>query len=52
MNKVTSQKYGFSPDFVEEKALNDKTFRLVKVQKCAKRYERSDIRSDKRFRKK
>ena len=52
INKVTSQKYGFSPAFVEEKALNDKTFRLVKVQKYAERYKRSDIQSDKRFRKK
>ena len=54
MNKVTSLKYGFPPDFVKEKALNDKKFheiynfhRLVKVQKHAERYERSNIRSDK-----
>ena len=52
MNKVTLQKYGFSPAFVEEKALNDKTFRLVKVQKYAERYKHSDIQSDKRFCKK
>ena len=59
MNKVTSQKYGFSPDFVKEKALNGKHFReiydfnrLVKVQKHAKRHERSNIQSDKRFHKK
>ena len=38
MNKITSQKYGFSPDFVEEKKMNDEKFseiydfhRLVKV---------------------
>lgn len=44
MNKTTSQKYGFSSDFVEEKTLNDKTFcgfsdfhGLVKAQKHAER---------------
>ena len=59
MNKVASQKYGFSPDFVEEKTLNDEKFceiydfhRLVKVQKFAERYERNDIKSDRRFRNK
>ena len=54
MNKITSQKYGFSPDFVEEKkTLSDEKFheiydfhRLVKVRKFAERYERSDIKSD------
>ena len=59
MNKIASQKYGFSPDFVEEKILNDEKFReiydfhrLVKVRKFAERYERSDIKSDRQFRKK
>ena len=59
MNNVTSQKYGFSPDFLKEKALNDKKFheiydfhRLVKVQDNAERYEHSDIQSDKHFHKK
>ena len=40
MNKIALQKYGFSPDFIEEKILNDEKFcliydfhRLVKVQK-------------------
>ena len=28
MNKVASQKYGFSPDFVEEKTLNDENFTI------------------------
>ena len=44
MNKITSQKYRFSSDFVEENTLNDKTFcgiydfhRLVKAQKHAER---------------
>ena len=26
MNKIASQKYGFSPDYVEEKPLNDEKF--------------------------
>ena len=59
MNKIASQKYGFPPDFVEEKTLNDEKFREiydshrpVKVRKFAERYERSDIKSDRRFRKK
>ena len=59
MNKIASQKFGFSPDFVEEKTLNDEKFceiydfhRPVKVQKFAERYERNDIKSDRRFRNK
>ena len=28
MNKVASQKYGFSPNFVEEKTLNDENFTI------------------------
>ena len=59
MNKIASQKHGFSPDFVDEKTLNDENFceiydfhRLVKVQKFAERYEHSDIKSDTRFPKK
>ena len=59
MNKIASQKYGFPPDFVEEKTLNDEKFREiydshrpVKVRKYAERYERSDIKSDRRFHKK
>ena len=53
MNKIASQKHGFSPGFVEEKTLNDEKLceiydfhRLVKVRKFAERYERSDIKSD------
>ena len=59
ISKIASQKYGFSPDFVEEKTLNDEKFReiynfyrLVKVRKFAERYEHSDIKSDTRFCKK
>ena len=29
MNKVTSLKYGFPPDFVKEKALNDRKFHEI-----------------------
>ena len=29
MNKVTSLKYGFPPDFVKEKALNNKKFHEI-----------------------
>ena len=29
MNNITLQKYGFSPDFVEEKTLNNENFRQV-----------------------
>ena len=43
-NKITSQKYGFTPDFVGEKTLNDKKFcgiydfhSLVKARKHAER---------------
>ena len=53
MNKIASQKYGFSPDFEEEKTLNDEKFceiydfhRLVKVRKFSERSERSTIKSD------
>ena len=53
MNKIASQKYGFSPDFEEEKTLNDEKFceiydfhRLVKVRKFSERSERSTIESD------
>ena len=28
MNKIASQKYGFSPDFEEEKTLNDEKLRF------------------------
>ena len=59
MNKVASQKNGFSSDFEEEKTLNDENVweiydfhRLVKVRKFAERYERSDNKSDRPFHKK
>ena len=30
MNKIASQKYGFSPDFEEEKTLNDEVLRNLR----------------------
>ena len=59
MITTTPQRHKISPDFVDEKTLNDKKFReiygfhrLIEVRKFAERYERSDIKSDRRFRKK
>ena len=47
MTRITSQKYGFWPDFVEEKTLNNENFceiydfhMLVKVQKLDERFRR------------
>ena len=47
MTRIISQKYGFWPDFVEEKTLNNENFckiydfhRLVKVQKLDERFRR------------
>ena len=53
MNKIVWQKYGFSPDFVEEKILNDEKFcEIYDSWKFAERYEPSDIKSDRQFHKK
>ena len=59
MNKTNSQKYGMPPEVIKEKSLTDKKFgeiydfhRMVRVSKDADRYKRSDIRFDKRSRKK
>ena len=59
LNSIASQKYGISPIFVEESMQQDEKFckildfyRLVKVQKYAKRYTRNDIRQDNKKRKK
>ena len=53
LNSIASQKYGVSFDFVEENTQQDEKFyeiydfyRLVKVQKYAKRCKRNDIRQD------
>ena len=54
MNNIRSQKYGYAPSAIEEKALENKRFReiydfyrLVKVREHAERYERVDIKNDK-----
>ena len=54
MNNIKSQKYGYAPSAIEEKALENKRFReiydfyrLVKVREHAERYERVDIKNDK-----
>ena len=54
MNNIRSQKYGYAPSAIEEKALENKRFweiydfyRLRKVREHAERYERVDIKNDK-----
>ena len=54
MNNIRSQKYGYAPSAIEEKALENKRFweiydfyRLVNVREYAERYERVDIKNDK-----
>ena len=56
---MNSQKYGMPPEEVEEKSLADEQFReiydfhrMVRVNKDADRYERSDICFDKKSRRK
>ena len=59
LNSIASQKYGVLPNFVEENAQQDEKFckiydiyRLVKVQKYAKRYKLNEIRqNDKKHKK-
>ena len=53
-NNIRSQKYGYAPDPIEEKALESKRFReiydfhrLVKVKEHIERYERASIKKDK-----
>ena len=59
LNSSASQKYGISPNFVEENMQQDDKFcgisdfyRLVKVQKYDERYKCNDIRQDDKKRKK
>ena len=54
MNNIRSQKYGYAPSAIEEKALENKRFweiydfyRLVNVREHAERYEGVDIKNDK-----
>ena len=53
LNSIASQKYGVSPNFVEENMQQHENFReiydfcrLVKVQKYAERYKENNIRQD------
>ena len=59
MNKTNLQKYGVSPAEIEDKSLASNKFReiynfhrMVTVSKDADRYEQSDIRFDKKSRRK
>ena len=59
LNSIALQKYGVSPNFVEENTQQDEKlceiydfYRLVKVQKYAKKYKRNDIRQGDKKRKK
>ena len=59
MNNTNSQKYELATNTIEKKSLENKDFReiydfhrMVKVSKSAKRYNRNDIRFDKKSRKK
>ena len=59
MDRVNSQKYGYAPNAIEEKAVESERFRdiynfyrLVKVKQIAERYERADIEKDKKLRRK
>ena len=55
IDNINSQKYGYAPNTVEEKAVENKRFRetydfyrLVKVKQHAKRYESPDVEKDKK----
>ena len=59
MKKTNSQKYDFLPETIEEKSLESEKFReiydfhrMIKVSRDAERYERHDIRFDKKARRK
>ena len=59
LNSIASQKYVVSPNFIEENTQQDERFckiynfyRLLKVQKYAKRYKCNNIRQDDKKRKK
>ena len=59
MNNIRQQKYGYTPDAIEEKVLESKRFReiydfykFVKVKEHTERYERADIKKDKVLRRK
>ena len=58
INSIQSQKYGYHPEVIEENAVKSGKFRdiynfyrlLLKVQKHAKRYARTDAKKDKSLR--
>ena len=59
MNSINSQKYGYAPNAIEEKSVENTRFReiydfygLVKVKQHAKRCEREDVEKDKKLRRK
>ena len=56
MNSTSSQKYGYAPDAVEEKAAESEKFRdifdfyrLVKVRQHAVKYECTHVKKDKKL---
>ena len=56
MNNINLQKYGYAPDAIEGKAVENKRFReiydfyrLVKVKQHPERYERADVEKDKKL---
>ena len=59
MNKTNSEKYGLPPETIEKKTLSDNVFReiydfhrMVKVSKAVNRYERYNIKLDKKQKRK
>ena len=54
MNSINSQKYGYAPNAIEEKAVENETlrevydlYRLVIVKEHAERYEHADVKKGK-----
>ena len=59
MNKTNSEKYGLLPETIEEKTLSDNVFReiydfyrMIKASKAINRYERYNIKLDKKRKRK
>ena len=56
MNSINSQKYGYAPNAIEEKAVESERFRdiydfyrLVRIKQHAERYERADVEKNKNY---
>ena len=54
LNNIRSQKYGYPPEEIEQKAINNENvqeiydfYRLFKVKSHSERYKRADISKDK-----